>query len=156
MKKKIRLSITTVLLVALIAVAGLVFNFVNCVTERKTAAQYLPFPITRDTLINDKMQDMRNNIDASPFSEPKTTETITISNVELMPDSEDAAEENSEILNKLLKNAKDGTKITLPKGRYYFGSPINVVKKRNILITAKGEGATFINASYGDVCISAF
>ena len=148
MKKKVLLIVGSFLLICIIALAGVGVRFATSYSDRKPAEEYVGYPLTRDVVINDKMKQMRNSLDDAISFKPEVSKIINSSEIELIPDSVDAADENTETLNKIIKKAKDGTKIILPQGTYYFGAPIKVSQKSNLTISGGGKGAAFINTSY--------
>lgn len=116
----------------------------------RVPAEYEPAEISDGVSVNDKMNAMMLDVPKEYIEEDDIKFFVDVTKEGVVPDSIDCAEKNVKNLNKILKSAKDFSKIIFPAGTYYLNTSsqgIDISNKSNLIICGSGE-VRLINTSY--------
>lgn len=147
MKKKIIAALICIIIVG-VGILSMFLKNLNKYSNIIPVSQYTPFKVTHDSDINEKMEQMTDIIGNAIAFEPQITHSINSSEIKLVANSIENAKNNALIINDIINKAKNGTVITIPSGTYYIDATIDISNKKDITITAEGNGALFINTAY--------
>ena len=130
--KKIVLVVGIILTIVMISI----FMFLSFLSKipGRPAEKFTPSELTEEE-INTVMSELLNT-DTDVLCEfLHQTQKVSLESIALVPDSIEFASENAKKLNNAISEAKKGTTLIIPSGRYYIDCALQLFNKENIHIT---------------------